>query len=110
MSDLWPNLGVPDPVSVTREVRAKPVARAHAPQLPKESTSITQKFEQLLWAEMLSHAGLEKSLTSGGGEGVSSFSRYVVEAIAEDIARKHPLGLAAHSSIYEQLPSAEVKS
>ncbi|PKP83099.1 MAG: hypothetical protein CVT79_03370 [Alphaproteobacteria bacterium HGW-Alphaproteobacteria-18] len=48
----------------------------------------------MLWAEMLSHAGLEKSLTLGGGEAASAFSRYVVEAIAEDLAESRPLGLA----------------
>lgn len=51
------------------------------------------KFEQLLWAELLTHTGLEKSLTLGGGDGASMFARYFVEAIAEDIAKQHPLGL-----------------
>ena len=55
---------------------------------------IKQRFEQMLWAEMLSHAGLEKALTQGGGEAASSFSRYVVEAIAKDLAETHPMGLA----------------
>ena len=41
------------------------------------------------------HAGLEEALTKNGGEAASSFSRYVVEAIAADIAEKHPLGLGA---------------
>lgn len=51
------------------------------------------RFEQMLWAELLTHTGLEKSLTLGGGEGASMFSRYFVEAIAADIAKQHPLGL-----------------
>lgn len=59
-----------------------------------EPSEIGKRFEQMLWAEMLSHAGLEKSLTMGGGEAASAFSRYVVESIAEDLAATHPLGFA----------------
>ena len=51
------------------------------------------RFEQLLWAELLTHTGLEDALTLGGGDGASMFARYFVEAIAEDIAKQHPLGL-----------------
>ena len=47
----------------------------------------------MLWAEMLSHAGLEKAFTMTGGEGASAFSRMLVESIAEDLARQHPLGV-----------------
>lgn len=60
----------------------------------EDRSEIGKRFEQMLWAEMLSHAGLEKSLTLGGGEAASAFSRYVVESIAEDLAESHPLGLA----------------
>lgn len=60
---------------------------------------IKQRFEQMLWTEMLSHAGLEKALTLGGGEAASSFSRFVVEAIAKDLAETHPLGLADHVNL-----------
>lgn len=65
--------------------------------------TIKQRFEQMLWSEMLSHAGLEKALTLGGGEGASAFSRYFVEAIAKDLAETHPLGLAEHV----RLPSSQ---
>ena len=51
------------------------------------------RFEKLLWAELLTHTGLEKAMTLGGGEGASMFSRYFVEAIAEDLAKQQPLGL-----------------
>lgn len=54
---------------------------------------IGRRFEQMLWAEMLSHAGLETAFTRGGGEAASAFSRYIVEAIAADLAETHPLGL-----------------
>lgn len=60
---------------------------------PDEATQLRLRFEQMLWSEMLSHAGLEKAFTQGGGEGASAFSRFVVEAIAKDLAEKHPLGL-----------------
>jgi hypothetical protein len=59
-----------------------------------EAADIGQRFEQMLWAEMLTHAGLEKAFSQGGGEAASAFSRYIVEAVAKDIAASHPLGLA----------------
>ncbi len=59
---------------------------------------IALRFEQMLWSEMLAHAGLEKALTSGGGEDVSAFSRYVIDAIAKDLALHHPLGLGADAA------------
>lgn len=69
-----------------------------APATPELENPVTSdetklKFEQLLWAELLTHTGLEDSLTLGGGQGASMFARYFVEAIAADIAKQHPLGL-----------------
>ncbi len=77
---------------------ASPVAvpaSAATPELqnPVTSDETKLKFEQLLWAELLTHTGLEDSLTLGGGQGASMFARYFVEAIAADIAKQHPLGL-----------------
>lgn len=63
-----------------------------APDIAERSDA-AKRFEQLLWAEMLSHAGLEKSFTQSGGEGASAFARYIVEAIAKDLAETHSLGL-----------------
>ncbi|MFN3312051.1 MAG: hypothetical protein ACK46Q_01115 [Hyphomonas sp.] len=63
-----------------------------APQQVERSDA-AKRFEQLLWAEMLSHAGLEKSFTQSGGEGASAFARYIVEAIAKDLSESHSLGL-----------------
>ncbi len=81
-----------------------------APQLTERSDA-GKRFEQLLWAEMLSHAGLEKSFTQSGGEGASAFARYIVEAIAKDLAETHSLGLgdridevAARQAITTQTP------
>jgi hypothetical protein len=70
-------------------------ATAEAPQTraETEATETKLRFEQMLWAEMLTHAGLEKAFTQGGGEAASAFSRYVVEEIARDLAEKHPMGL-----------------
>ncbi len=67
------------------------------PQVDQPSADIGQRFEQMLWSEMLSHAGLEKAFTQSGGEGAAAFSRYIVEAIAKDIALTHPLGLGPSS-------------
>lgn len=60
-----------------------------------ELIDVGKRFEQLLWAEMLSHTGLEKAFTQSGGEAASAFSRMIVESIAEDLAESHPLGLNA---------------
>ncbi|MEQ9316088.1 MAG: hypothetical protein RLN72_09550 [Henriciella sp.] len=54
---------------------------------------ITKRFEQMLWAEMLSHTGLEDALTKSGGQGASAFTQFVIQSIAEDLAEQHPLGL-----------------
>lgn len=53
------------------------------------------KFEKMMWAQMLRHSGLEDAFTKSGGEAVSAFSQFIVEAIAEDLAEKHPLGLSS---------------
>lgn len=71
------------------------VQQGAATKIESGSSDINKRFEQMLWAEMLMHAGLEEALTKNGGDAASSFSRYVVEAIAADIAEKHPLGLGA---------------
>ena len=71
-----------------------PESRPAASPTNGQAADIGQRFEQMLWAEMLTHAGLEKAFSQGGGEAASAFSRYVVEAVAKDIAASHPLGLA----------------
>lgn len=70
--------------------------------IPQDSDESKVKFEQLLWAELLTHTGLEDALTLGGGDGASMFARHFVEAIAEDIAKQHPLGL-----LDKELPSVD---
>ncbi|MEE2922516.1 MAG: hypothetical protein VYC38_12205 [Pseudomonadota bacterium] len=61
----------------------------------QDAADINQRFEQLLWAEMLAHTGLEEAFTKSGGQAASAFSRMIIESIAEDLARSHPLGLDA---------------
>ncbi len=77
-----------------------------------ERSEIGKRFEQMLWAEMLSHAGLEKAFTQSGGEGAAAFSRFIVEAIAEDLAERHPLGLSARvdETIARAAPAAGAAS
>ncbi len=82
--------------------------------LPKEELpDIGKQMEQMLWVEMLSHAGLEKAFTTGGGEAASAFTRFLVEEIASDLAEKHPLGLGGSLDLNgnsdEQLKFGEVK-
>lgn len=72
---------------------AQPMRPAAEAPAQTERSETARRFEQLLWADMLSHAGLEKAFTQNGGEGASAFARYIVEAIAKDLAEKHSLGL-----------------
>lgn len=69
------------------------VAPAPGNDVKEDSAQVGQKLEHLLWTEMLKHAGLESAITQGTGESAAAFSRYVVEAIAADLAENHPLGL-----------------
>lgn len=83
--------------SILPGMDAAPARAAAEPPKTRAETEAAEtklRFEQMLWAEMLTHAGLEKAFTQSGGEAASAFSRYVVEAIAKDLAEKHPMGLA----------------
>ncbi len=99
-------------MTITPLSNVLPTSQAQAPTQPKltaeEDTNV--RFEQLLWAELLTHTGLEKALTLGGGEGASMFSRYFVEAIAADIAEQHPLGLLDKQGDTAQPIEAEPES
>ena len=82
--------------AIGQTVAAAPVEAASRPAAPKpqpESSEIGKRFEQMLWTEMLTYAGLDKAFAQGGGEAASSFSRYIVEAIAKDLSESHPMGL-----------------
>lgn len=61
----------------------------------ENNSDVNMRFEQMLWAEMLRHTGLEEAFSSVGGEGAAAFTQFAVEAIARDLAEKHPLGLNA---------------
>ncbi|MEO1965806.1 hypothetical protein [Hyphomonas sp.] len=58
-----------------------------------QASDIGKRFEQMLWTEMLSYAGLDKAFAQDGGQAAETFSRYVVESIAADLAESHPMGL-----------------
>lgn len=90
------------PPTLTPSAASQPTASAPVAQGLETSDESKLRFEQLLWAELLTHTGLEDALTLGGGQGASMFSRYFVEAIAADIAEQHPLGL-----LDTELPSVE---
>ena len=81
------------PPALTPATAVQPSSTAAPAQTVDSSDESKLRFEQLLWAELLTHTGLEDALTLGGGQGASMFSRYFVEAIAADIAKQHPLGL-----------------
>ena len=85
--------GQPAAPAPTRTAPAEPAKSAARPARA-ETSDIGQRFEQMLWTEMLTYAGLDKAFSQGGGEAASSFSRYVVESIAKDLSETHPMGLA----------------
>lgn len=58
-----------------------------------EASDLGKRFEQMLWTEMLSYAGLDKAFAQDGGQAAETFSRYVIESIAADLAETHPMGL-----------------
>ena len=80
------DIAAPVPTAFPSQL-TRPTNVSDAPELKP-----SQQIEKLLWAEMLKYAGLEAAFTSSGGEGASAFARYMVEAIAEDIAKTHSLG------------------
>ena len=80
------------PQAAAPRTAAMPRPTAPVAQQP-ESSDIGQRFEQMLWTEMLTYAGLDKAFSQGGGEAASAFSRYVVEAIAKDLSESSPMGL-----------------
>ena len=68
--------------------------RSAAGQGSDQTSDIGKRFEQMLWTEMLTYAGLDKAFAQDGGQAAETFSRYVVESIAADLAATHPMGLA----------------
>ncbi len=76
-------------------VRAPAAQTVSAPATTDKNADMNLRFEQMLWAEMLKYSGLEKAFSSAGGEGAAAFTQFAVEAIARDLAEKHPLGFNA---------------
>ena len=67
--------------------------RAEAGQGGSEASELGKRFEQMLWTEMLSYTGLDKAFAQDGGQAAETFSRYLIESIAADLAETHPMGL-----------------
>lgn len=51
-------------------------------------------FEASYIAQMLTFSGLDKALTTGGGEDMSAFTSFYIQSFAEDIAESGGFGLA----------------
>lgn len=81
-------------ISVSAALPLTSEADFRATRTPSEAAEMKQRFEQMVWADVLRNAGFESTLTKGGGEGAAAFARYMIEAIAEELAITHPLGLA----------------
>jgi|GEM_PF-5562843 len=62
----------------------------HDEQLRKSA----RDFEATFIAQMLTFSGLDKSLTSGGGEEVAAFTSFFIESLADQIADNGGFGLA----------------
>lgn len=98
------------PLAMTSSPAGAAASAVSTPQSAEMSDDAKLRFEQLLWAELLVHTGLEDALTLGGGQGASMFSRYFVEAIAADIAKQHPLGLLDSDLPTDEPASTELKT
>nr|WP_321360597.1 hypothetical protein [uncultured Hyphomonas sp.] len=83
---------MPQPVSFQAYVAQAPDVSERAP-LGQGVSDLGKRFEQMLWTEMLSYAGLDKAFAQDGGQAAETFSRYVIESIAADLAETHPMGL-----------------
>jgi len=92
-----------EPVQARQARSAAAVHPLRAPDTPRTRAGVNsdavedtnKRFEQMLWAEMLRHSGIEEAFTKGGGQAASAFTQFAVEAIAKDLAEKHPLGFNA---------------
>ena len=92
-----------EPVQARTARSAAAVHPLRAPEAPLPRAGVdsdavedtNKRFEQMLWAEMLRHSGIEEDFTKGGGQAASAFTQFAVEAIAKDLAEKHPLGFNA---------------
>jgi|GEM_PF-6986239 len=52
-------------------------------------------FEAAFLSQTLAYSGLTDALTNSGGEGVSAFASFYIDAIAKDLAENGGVGLAA---------------
>jgi Rod binding domain-containing protein len=91
---------LPDSVRPSTELSS---ASAVSPEQKKEMElrQSAQDFEAAYIAQMLTFSGLDKALTSGGGEEVAAFTSFYIESFADQIAEKGGFGLA--ENFYERL-------
>ena len=69
----------------------------NTPDIKPESDEIrnaAEAFEASFIAQMLAFSGLDKALTTGGGEDMSAFSSFYIESLAADITENGGFGLA----------------
>lgn len=83
----------PSTVRIARPAIVDPANKSPAGPGKPEISDLGKRFEQMLWTEMLSYAGLDEAFSQGGGEAASNFARYVIESISEDLAAEHPMGI-----------------
>ena len=82
------------------------VPKTREPVSEETVKDVNKRFEQMLWAEMLRHTGIEEAFTKAGGQAASAFTQFAIEAIAEDLAEKQPFGFNSVErtmQAYEQL-------
>ena len=61
----------------SNQLTASSSAEGAKPATTDMSEDAKLRFEKLLWAELLTHTGLEKAMTLGGGEG--AFTMYTCD-------------------------------
>ena len=92
----------PDIVSLSTEISSEQqVSSEQKKEKESELRKAAQDFEASYIAQMLTFSGLDKALTSGGGEEVSAFTSFYIESFADQIAEKGGFGLA--ESFYQRL-------
>lgn len=82
-------------------IAAAPAPRIAEPSRDAEFRQAAKEFEATFIAQMLSQAGLGKTVGANAGFGGEAFSALLVEKYAEQIADRGGFGLA--DAVYEQL-------
>lgn len=67
-----------------------------------------QDFETAYIAQMLTFSGLDKAITSSGGDDMAAFASFYVQSFAEEISEKGGFGLA--KDFYAQIIKSNTDS